>query len=68
MHCMDAKKSGIHAATYVLFQYVQEVKGIFLNDRSPAESAVELFLILPPANSPGFSGRSPFPENMAMTG
>jgi hypothetical protein len=34
------------------FQYDPEVKGIYLNVRSLADSAVQLFLILLPANSP----------------
>ena len=59
-------KNGIHAASYVLFQYDPEVKEVSLNVHFSPARAVQCFLILPLANSPRLSGKLPHPEYCAM--
>jgi len=64
----DIKFSSILQPGNGNFQYVQDVNGIFLNVRFFVGRVVQRFLILPIADSPGLSSKSPFPGCMAMTG
>ena len=57
-----------HPLQNVRLQYDPEVKRIFLNVRFFAARAVQCFLILLPANSPGLSGHLPLPGYLAMAG